>query len=304
MGANLKKASLLTLAGLAGILIIAVIVYYFSRQNVAVLEPKGTIGHQERNLILLVLALCAIVVIPVFALTILIALKYREGNKRPKKYRPDWDGDKRLEITWWAIPIAIITVLGVVAWVSAYRLDPFKALAADSSSNKPLTIQAVSLDWKWLFIYPTQNIATVNYVRLPVNTPVTFNITSDSVMNSFWIPNLGGQMYSMPGMSTKLNLMADHTGSFPGSSANISGSGFARMDFTATASSRADFQKWVASVRRSPFKLSLDEYNLLTKPATGPVAYFSSAQPGLYNWVVDKYMMPDMKAPTLIGGAQ
>jgi cytochrome o ubiquinol oxidase subunit 2 len=295
MRSDYKKGVKLILAIVLASIILFFIVAFFSRQNIAVLEPKGTISHQERNLIWLVLALCSIVVIPVFALTIAIALKYREGNKQKKKYNPDWDGDRRLEITWWAIPLAIITTLAVVTWFSSYSLDPYRALA---SSNKELKVQVIAMDWKWLFIYPDQNIATVNYLRLPVNTPVSFSITSDTVMNSFWIPNLGGQIYAMPGMDTKLHLMADKAGSYPGSSANISGRGFAGMHFTAAATSQKDFDAWLTSVKKSTNKLDVTTYQKLAEPSqNSPTAYYSSAQKGLYNWVVDKYMVPASQIP-------
>lgn len=295
MRAKIFKVGGLILAIVLAVLALTAIVIFFGRHNVAVLQPDGTIGHKERNLMFFTVALCAIVVIPVFALTIGIALKYREGNRRPKKYRPDWDGDRRFEITWWAIPIAIISVLAVVTWISSYSLDPYRALA---STNKQMDIDVVSLDWKWLFIYPEQNIATINYVRFPVNTPVDFHITSDSVMNSFWIPNLGGQIYAMPGMNTQLHLMADRIDSYPGSSANISGKGFADMKFTASASSPANFEHWVSSVRNSTDKLSLTGYKQLAgNGQTSQVAYYSSVQSGLFDWVVTKYMLPASEIP-------
>lgn len=290
MWARRKTGIRWSIYGLIVAAILAALVVYLHRHSVAVMSPDGSISRQERNLMFLVLALCAVVVIPVFALTVAIALKYREGNKRPKKYQPNWDGSRKLELTWWGIPIAIITTLAIVAWFSSYRLDPFKTLA---SSNPSMEIQVVSLDWKWLFIYPKQNIATVNYARLPVNTPVDFHITSDSVMNSFWIPNLGGQMYSMPGMDTQLNLVANKAGNYYGSSANISGQGFAGMHFTAAATSKADFDSWVKSVKQSTYNLDFATYQNLAKPSQNtPVTYYASTAPGLFDYVVDKYMMP------------
>lgn len=196
----------------------------------AVLQPAGPIAHKERSLMLTATLLGLAVIIPVYILTVLITLKYRVENKHAKKYQPTWDHSRVLETVWWAIPIAIIAVLSVIAWQSSYALDPFKPLA---SKAKPLNIQVVALDWKWLFIYPGQQVASVNELQLPVGRPVSLQITSDSVMNSFWLPRLSGQIYAMPGMSTELHLMADSGGTYDGASANISGSGFAGMAFTA-----------------------------------------------------------------------
>ncbi len=298
MGAKYKKEVGLTAAAVLVAAVIAALIAYFRGHNVAVLQPAGTISHQERNLIFVALLLCCIVVIPVFTLTTAIALKYREGNKKKTKYSPDWDGNRLIESIWWGIPFAIIFVLAIITWNSSYNLDPYKALA---SSKKPLNIQVISLDWKWLFIYPEQNIATVNYARFPVNTPIDFQITSDSVMNSFWVPNLAGQIYSMPGMSTELHVMASKAGSYYGSSANISGKGFAGMNFTAAATSPADFNQWLKSVKASTNKLNMAAYQKLTQPSSNnPVAYYSSAQKGLYDYVVMKYMAP-VSAPDADG---
>lgn len=271
--------------------VVVVPVWYLHRTNIPVLEPRGTIGERERNLMVFTFLLGLCVIIPVFIMTTVIALKYREGNtKRKAKYMPDWDRHRAAEVAWWGIPIIIISILSVVTWVSTYALNPFKPL---TSSTKPLTIEVVSLDWKWLFIYPQQNIASVNFFQIPVNTPVDFEITSDSVMNSFWIPQLGGQIYSMPGMSTELHLMATSAGNYHGSSANISGSGFAGMTFVAKAGSRADFNNWVQSVKRSPNQLTQAAYTKLAKPSkNNSVAYYSSAANNLYNTIIMKYMMP------------
>lgn len=270
--------------------IAAVVATYLRGHNIPVLEPHGTVGRQERNLIFLAAGLCAIVVIPVFVLTIFIALKYREGNTRPKKYRPDYDHSRILEITWWAIPIIIIGALSVVAWNSSHSLDPYRVLA---TQQKPMTIRVVALDWKWLFIYPSQNLASVNFAQIPLNTPVEFQITSDSVMNSFWVPALGGQIYAMPGMVTQLHLMADKAGDYNGSSANISGQGFAGMNFTVRAGSQAGFNSWVKMAKRSPSQLSQKAYDKLVAPSqNNPVTYYSSVQGGLFSAVAMKYMMP------------
>jgi len=262
---------------------------YFSNANIAVLNPKGPIAAKERNLIFFTLGLVSIVVVPVFALTIAFAWRYREGNRKAK-YSPELDGGRLAETIWWLIPSAIILVLGVVTWRSSHQLDPSQPI---SSTTPAITVQVVAMDWKWLFIYPEQNVASVNLLQLPVNTPINFQITSDAPMNSFWIPQLGGQIYAMPGMSTQLHLEATQAGDYHGSSANISGRGFASMDFTARAGSPADFQRWVSSARSSGDVLSLNRYNQLARPSqNNPIAYFSAAEPGLYGDVLNRFMLP------------
>lgn len=278
-----------------GIVVIAALVLlalqYFHGHSVAVLNPKGPIAAQQRSLIITATLVMLVIVVPVFILTFAFAWKYRAGNTKAR-YTPDWDRNPILEGSWWAIPTVIIIVLAIIAWHSSHTLDPYKPIEASSAT---MTIQVVALDWKWLFIYPQQNIATVNYVRMPVNTPVDFEITSDAPMNSFWIPQLGGQIYAMPGMSAHLNLMASSLGSFRGSSANISGTGFAGMDFTATSTSKADFEQWASGAQRSSTQLSLAKYNQLARPSqNNPAATYGAPAPGLYDTVMNKYMMPSM----------
>jgi len=265
--------------------IVALLDSYLRHHHVAVLDAKGLIAEKERNLFYFGLGLSAIVVIPVYIMTVAIIWKYRETNKHSKKYSPDWDGSKLLEGLWWGIPCLIIFVLSIVTWNSSHALDPYKSLGSNG-----LDVEVVALDWKWLFIYPEQNIASVNMLEVPVNTPVNFEITSDTVMNSFWIPNLGGQIYAMPGMNTELHLMADKAGTFRGSSANISGRDFADMSFTAKAGSVSEFKDWVNQAKQSGSELSVNNYNLLSKPGAGSVNYYSSLSPGLYNHTVLKYM--------------
>jgi cytochrome o ubiquinol oxidase subunit II len=281
-----KKYKLALVAGL-GILALAAVIIFFKSHDFAVLSPAGPIGAQQRDLILIATLLAVLVIVPVFILTFFIAWKYRESNKSAK-YSPDWDHNLALESAWWLIPSLIIVVLSVITWNSSHQLDPFKPIA---SQKPPMTIQVVALQWKWLFIYPQQSIATVNYVQFPVNTPVRFEITADAPMNSFWIPKLGGQIYAMSGMSTELNLEATETGNFRGSSANLSGRGFSGMNFTAKSTSEAQFEKWMQSAYRSPNFLSMDEYNRLARPTeNSPKATYSATQDGLYDKVVSKYM--------------
>lgn len=263
---------------------------YLHHTNIPVLEPRGPIGEQERNLMFFALGLSLIVVLPVFTLLFVFAWKYREGNPKKTKYSPELDGNRIAETIWWLIPTALIVVLSFVAWNSSHTLNPFKPIA---SKNPQMTIQVVALDWKWLFIYPGQHIATVNFVQIPKNTPVDFEITSDTVMNSFWIPQLGGQIYAMPGMSTQLHLMASSDGSFRGSSANISGVGFAGMSFITKATSETAFTQWVKTVQQTPRTLSTASYAQLSRPSEyNKVSYYSSASPNLYATIVLKYMTP------------
>lgn len=262
--------------------------WYLHHTSIPVLEPRGPIAHQERQLIVITLLLSLIVVLPVFGLLFGFAWRYREGGGG--KYSPNLAGNRIAETIWWLIPSAIILVLSVIIWNSSHTLDPYRPIA---SSTPPMTIQVVALDWKWLFIYPEQNIASVNYVQFPKNTPVNFQITSDSVMNSFWIPQLGSQIYAMPGMNTQLNLLASSDGNFYGSSANISGSGFADMNFIAHASSTDDFNQWVRLVKHSSSSLSQAAYSRLVKPSdNNPVSYYASSTSDLYNTIINKYLAP------------
>lgn len=282
-----------TLKTLTGALLvagaIAALWWYLRGVNIPVLEPHGTISQKEQRLMIFALSLSLVVVIPVFILLFSFAWRYRAGNTHAK-YSPELDGSRIAETIWWLIPSVLITILSVVTWRSSHQLDPYRPLA---SSTKPLTIQVVSLDWKWLFLYPEQHVASVNYVALPVNTPVTFELTSDSVMNSFWIPQLGGQMYTMPGMITQLHLQASSAGDYNGSSANISGKGFAGMTFMAHATDGATFQSWVRSVQQAPNKLTAATYASLARPSQNNLpAYYSAVDSALYDTIIMKYMMP------------
>lgn len=279
---------------LLAVAIIVLAVVYLQHAVIPVLEPRGIVGQKERGLLAFTLLLGLAVIVPVFCMAGFIAYRYREGNPKPAKYTPDWSTHRVAETIWWGIPILIITILGVVTWRSTHQLDPYKALA---SSRKPLTIQVVSLDWKWLFIYPEQHVASVNLAPIPVGTSVDFTITSDTVMNSFWVPQLGGQIYAMPGMITHLHLMADQVGDYAGSSANISGSGFAGMKFTVRGSSPADFNAWLATAERAPQQLTAKAYTALAQPSqSNPPAVYSHVPTDLYDTIVMNYMMPNTES--------
>ncbi len=274
---------------LLALALLALLTIYLCGLDIAVLNPKGMIALKQRELLITATLLMLIIVVPVFILTIVIAWKYRAGNSKAK-YSPDWDKDHLYESIWWGFPTAIAIALGIIIWNGSHELDPFKPL---DTGVKSMKIQAIALQWKWLFIYPEQNIATLNFVQFPEQVPIEFEITSDAPMNSFWIPQLGGQIYAMSGMRTKIHLIANEIGSFRGSSANISGTGFAGMTFTAKASSQEDFDRWVQSIQESSGPIRLDEYNQLTKPsAYDPVAFYVLKQEDLFDQVVMKYMVP------------
>lgn len=292
--ANKKLVATVIFLLLAGIAVLAVI--FFRHYNIGVLNPKGQIASKERGLIIFATLLSLLVIVPVYVMAFSISWRYRETNTKPRKYSPDWDHSLLAETIWWLIPTIIILILSVVTWRSTHELDPSKSLA---SSTKPITIQVVALQWKWLFIYPDQGIATVNYVQFPINTPINFEITADAPMNSFWIPQLSGQMYAMSGMSTSLHMEASDIGKFNGSSSNISGEGFAGMKFVAQASTSLAFQNWLQFTKQTPRVLNTSEYNILADPSENePISYYGSAQAGLYNSIVSKFTDPTYKVPS------
>ena len=261
--------------------------WYMLSQTPAVLQTAGDIGHKERSLIYFSLALSLLVVIPVFIMLGHIAWKYRASNTNAK-YQPNWDRNNRIETAWWLIPTVLIAILSVVTWQSSHNLDPYRAL---SSKEKPIEVQVVSLQWKWLFIYPKEGIATVNYLQVPVDTPINFTLTSDAPMNSFWIPQLGGQIYTMPGMSTQLHLIADRQGTYHGASANISGDGFAGMRFDTKAVSKDAYVQWVAVTRQKDLALTMATYKQLALPSSNePVRLYGNAQKGLFNDIIMQHM--------------
>ena len=283
-----KKSKLLPIVLI--LLLVGAVTAFALKGHIAVFEPAGTIAAKERNLMVFTLLLSVFVVVPVFVMTFFIVWRYRAdaAEEKRREYRPDWDRNKLIESIWWGIPCLIILVLAVVTWRATHELDPYRPL---STSKKPLTVQVVALQWKWLFIYPEQNIATVNYLQIPEDTPINFEITSDAPMNSFWIPRLGGQVYAMEGMTSKLHLMADEPGMYTGSSANLSGKGFAGMDFTVRSSTERDFMNWVETAKQTRHHLTMTEYTKLAKPSEhNPHYYYSTVTPNLYGTIVNKFM--------------
>jgi cytochrome o ubiquinol oxidase subunit II len=246
----------------AGILFSCVILASCSE---GVLDPRGPVGDAERVILGDATAIMLAVVVPVILLTLLFAWWFRAGNRRAK-YRPDWEYAGRIELIIWAIPALVILFLGGIAWIGSHDLDPPKPL---QSTRSPLEIEVVSLDWRWLFIYPSERIATVNYLVVPTGVPVHFRLTSTSVMNSFFIPELGSQIYTMAGMTTQLNLQADQPGSYPGLSAQFSGPGFSDMRFTLQAEPEAGYSDWVAQLREQHGVLDKAALEQLVRPTRG-----------------------------------
>lgn len=282
-----KRTPVLLLFVIAGVAALGAALLWGT--NVAVLNPKGAIARDQFELIIFTSLLSLVVVLPVFGLMFYISWKYRASNTTAA-YHPNWDRNRIIEAVWWLIPLALITVLAIITWVTTHKLDPFRPI---DSNKKPVTIQVIALQWKWLFIYPEEDIATVNHIRFPVDTPVNFEITSDAPMNSFWIPQLGGQVYAMAGMQTKLHLIADKTGTYNGVSANISGAGFSDMTFTASATTQKEYEEWLRLVKQSPKTLDKATYEIIAEPTkANPVDYYSSSENDLYTRVIDKYMMP------------
>lgn len=255
-------------------------------EKVIILDPKGPIGKQQLDLMIISTLLCLIVIVPVLILTAWIIWRYRKKANRKAKYTPEWEHSTKLEVIWWGIPILVIIVLAVVTVRSTYSLEPSKALVTDKN---PITIQVASLDWKWLFMYPEQGIATVNYVQFPKDTPIRFELTADAPMNSFWIPQLGGQMYTMSGMNMALHLQADETGEYFGSGANFSGREFGSMRFTAKATTQEEFDTWIKDVKNSKQDLTLDGYKDLAKPGVTDTMSYSSFPEKLFEQIVTKY---------------
>ncbi len=256
--------------------------------NIVLFNPQGHIAREQYSLMIYTITVLFAIVIPTVLLAYFIAWNYRETNAKAT-YAKTVHGGKLLVLTMWAVPTIIMLILASAMIPATHNLAPQKSIAAEV---KPLTIQVVAMRWKWLFIYPEQNIATVNFVQFPVNTPVRFELTADEApMSSFWIPNLGGQLYAMTGHSNTLNLMADISGDFPGSSAEINGAGFAGMKFTARASSAANFELWVQEVKQSPEVLDTLAYEKLLLPSkNNSVAHYSASDINIYEQVFSKYI--------------
>jgi cytochrome o ubiquinol oxidase subunit II len=281
------RFSIATLA----VVCLALIIFFVLRTEIAlVTNPKGIIAQKQLDLIITNVVLMVSIIFPTFIAFFAVASKYFAQNPKAE-YDPEHAYGFFAEVALWGIPSIIILVMAIITWNATHELDPYRPL---QSEVKPLTIQVVALDWKWLFIYPEQGIATVNFVQFPNLTPIRFELAADeSPMNSFWIPQLGGQIYAMTGMITKLHMMADDPGEFSGRAAEINGAGFADMTFVAKSSSQPDFDHWVSEVKQSPLRLTDTAYSeLLKRSQNHPVTLFSYVENDLFNKIVMKYMHP------------
>src|SRR6266403_750113 len=255
-----------------------------------VLDPKGPIAAADRQILLNSLGIMLAIVIPVILATLGVAFWFRASNDRAR-YRPNFSYSGRLEMLVWSIPAMTVCLVGGVAWVGSHDLSPRKPIA---SAVKPLRVQVASLDWKWLFIYPDQGIASVNYLAIPVGTPVSFELTSSGVMNSFFVPQLGSQIYTMAGMITRLHLQADHPGTYRGFSAQFSGEGFSDMHFDAEAVPDEKFAQWLTAARSAGPELDAKIYADLAKPSASVAPFtYRAVAPGLFDRIMVSEMQSD-----------
>lgn len=282
--------------------------------NAVLMNPSGDVAMQQRDLIIVSTLLMLLIIVPVIALTLFFAWRYRKSNTAAT-YDPEWHHSTQLELVIWAAPLLIIIALGAITWVSTHTLDPYRPLQRIDANRdvipgtEPLVVQVVALDWKWLFIYPELGIATVNELVAPVDRPIAFKITSSSVMNSFFIPTLAGQIYAMPGMQTKLHAVINKEGEYEGFSANYSGAGFSGMRFKFLGMSTEKFDAWAKSTKLGGGDLGRDVYIQLSQPSErDPVRRFATVDPSLYDAILNRCVeknsmcMKDMMAIDSNGG--
>ena len=262
--------------------------------DLIVMKPHGDIAQQQASLIVTSTLLMLLIIVPVIALTLFFAYRYRQSNAEAT-YEPDWDHSTRLELVIWGAPLLIIIALGAVTWISTHKLDPFRPLDRIAEGRpvtvdvKPLEVYAVAMDWKWLFIYPEQGIATVNELAAPVDRPIHFRFTSTSVMNTFYVPALAGMIYAMPGMQTQLHAVINKAGVYDGLSAQYSGAGFSDMRFKFHGVSDEAFARWVESNKADGNKLTREGYLQLEQPSTKePIRRYASVEAGLWSAIVDR----------------
>ncbi|MEW6538512.1 MAG: ubiquinol oxidase subunit II [Pseudomonadota bacterium] len=282
------------------LLLLAPIVALLSGCNLVVLNPAGDVASQQGDLLMISTLLMLIIIVPVMGLIVFFAWKYRASNKASEAdYRPDWDHSTSLELVIWAAPLMIIICLGALTWAGTHLLDPYRPIdrikpgQAVEESAEPLQVNVVALDWKWMFIYPQYGVATVNELAAPVDRPIRFHITSSSVMNSFYIPALAGQIYAMPGMETKLHAVINRPGEYEGFSANYSGDGFSHMRFAFHGLDQSGFDQWIAGVRQGGQTLDRDRYLELEKPSEKvPVMRFSNVDGMLWDAILNMCVEP------------
>nr|WP_246776579.1 ubiquinol oxidase subunit II [Microvirga sp. VF16] len=290
-GGSLKRKTLRGLVLIAASVLLA-------GCDMVVMSPSGDVAVQQRNLIIASTALMLLVIVPVIALTFLFAWRYRASNT-DATYDPDFHHSTQLEVVIWTVPLLIIIALGAMTWISTHTLDPFRPLSRlapnkpVSADIKPLTVQVVALDWKWLFIYPEFGVASVNEMAAPENVPITFQITSSSVWNTFYVPALAGMIYAMPGMETRLHAVMNEEGDFTGISGHYSGSGFSRMNFGFRSLTPQGFDGWVARAKAAGTPLDREAYLQLEKPSEAePVRFFGSVESGLYDAILGLCVIP------------
>ncbi len=266
--------------------------------DTVVMSPSGDVAAQQADLIVWSTILMLIIIVPVIVLTLLFAWRYRESNQSAT-YKPDWDHSTTLELVIWAAPLAIIIALGALTWVSTHKLDPYRPLDRVDAGKpvpegmEPLIVEVVAMDWKWLFFYPEQGIATVNELAAPLDRPIKFKITATTMMNSFYIPALAGQIYAMGGMETQLHAVINEAGNYEGFSANYSGAGFNQMRFAFLGMEDGDFESWVQRVKEEGESLSQPRYKQLEQPSIDdPVQFFSNVAPGLYDAILNRCVDP------------
>lgn len=266
-----------------GLLLVAAL--FLGGCDYALFAPEGYVGQQIRNYIFINVGLMLLVVIPTLILIVWVALKYRK--EKNAEYEPEWEHSNKIEMWAWGVPIAIIAILATITYFTSHSLDPRKPL---ESEKETMTIQVVAMDWKWLFIYPEQGIATINEIAVPVDTPVEFLITSNSTINSFFIPRLGGQLYAMAGMENRLHLMANQEGVYEGISSNYSGFGFSGMRFKTHSMTDAKFNDWVAKVKASPKALDKPTLaKLEERSRDNPVEYYGKINPLQFKEIIEKF---------------
>ncbi|MEO7057607.1 MAG: ubiquinol oxidase subunit II [Caldimonas sp.] len=263
-----------------------------------VLDPRGPVGRAQKTILIDSLAIMLAIVVPTIIATLVVAWWFRASNKRAT-YRPEWAFSGRIELVVWSIPVMVILLLGGVTWIGAYQLDPARPI---ESKTPPLDIQVVSLDWKWLFIYPDQHVAQVNELVVPAGVPLHFTLTSASVMNTFFVPQLGSMIYTMNGMATQLWLRADEPGTFHGLSGHYSGDGFSDMHFQVRALPADQFAAWVGATRGAGARLDSAAYTALMRQGVEPKPIlYGAVEDGLFDRIVGQHIPPG-PGPALAGG--
>lgn len=287
---NRRKLLIGLLAIIVGVL---AIIFVLASEYAVVIHPKGIIAQRELEILGTMIALMLIIIVPTYIVLYRTAWKYRADNS-DATHEPEEHHTVFGEVMLWVIPAIIVVFMGIVSWIATHELDPYKPL---ESETKPLKIQVLAIDWKWLFIYPEQGIATLNFVQLPERTPIHFELAADgSPMNSFWIPQLSGQIYAMTGMATELHIMANEPGEFTGKAVEINGEGYASMTFGVKSTSQSDFDAWIAEVKKSPERLTSTVYNDLVQPSVNSsVILYSDVDSDLFKKTLMKYANPNTK---------